>query len=269
MNEWLSTLDIRLVKVARSTLDLSWNGRDPNPAYVRIYLMESGRGHVRVGNENHALMPGKLYAFPSGLPMAHRAASPIRILWLHGTFSILSGLDAFRFFACPRACPLQHPLQVKRMFVNLLACWNNSSLSSQAEAQGIARLLFAFFLKDAGPATAPQSHTRMLRFRPVLSFIDGNLHRPVRVTELARVACLAPNYFTRSFKCAWGVTPARYLNLRKIDRAKRMLLESDRSIKAVADALGFSDAFHFSKVFRQLAGMPPKTFRKQLPAQVP
>ena len=57
----------------------------------------------------------------------------------------------------------------------------------------------------------------------------------------------------------------RYRNERKIEAAKQMIRYSSQvSNREISDALGFSDEFHFSKRFRQIAGITPNDFRKSV-----
>ena len=71
--------------------------------------------------------------------------------------------------------------------------------------------------------------------------------------------------FRKRFQAHAGMAPMRYRNERKIESAKQMIRYSSQvSNREVADALGFSDEFHFSKRFRQIAGMTPNDFRKSV-----
>jgi AraC-like DNA-binding protein len=46
-----------------------------------------------------------------------------------------------------------------------------------------------------------------------------------------------------------------------VERAQRMLLESDATLQAIADRLSFTDAFHLSKTFKRIVGVSPSEFR--------
>jgi AraC-like DNA-binding protein len=47
----------------------------------------------------------------------------------------------------------------------------------------------------------------------------------------------------------------------KVQRACQMLQNKDQTIKSIAYSLGFFDQYHFSKVFKQIMGIPPKHFK--------
>lgn len=60
-----------------------------------------------------------------------------------------------------------------------------------------------------------------------------------------------------------GKTTKQVIEERIILEAKRNLLYSERAIKEIAFAMGYTDQFHFSKTFKRLVGLPPSTFREQ------
>jgi AraC family transcriptional regulator len=64
-------------------------------------------------------------------------------------------------------------------------------------------------------------------------------------------------HFARLFKKITGVTPHSYLASLRIERARRMLAESDPPIAEV----GYASQSHFTKIFREATGMTPREFR--------
>lgn len=49
----------------------------------------------------------------------------------------------------------------------------------------------------------------------------------------------------------------------KIDKAKELILEGDIKIKAVAQTLGFTDEFYFSRIFKRMTGISPSEFQSK------
>jgi AraC-like DNA-binding protein len=93
--------------------------------------------------------------------------------------------------------------------------------------------------------------------------IASNLHRPFSLKALATEAGMSKEHFCREFKKVYKLPPLEMrINLR-IDAAAKLLEYSDRPIKRIAEELGFSDVYHFSKVFRKLRKVPPGEFRRK------
>ena len=61
-----------------------------------------------------------------------------------------------------------------------------------------------------------------------------------------------------------GYSPIEYLRRLRVERARQLLADVDLSIKEIAQRCGFDDAYHFSKTFRQIDGLPPTKYRESL-----
>jgi AraC family transcriptional regulator len=107
------------------------------------------------------------------------------------------------------------------------------------------------------------------KVRRVTAFIENNLHRELRLEELAAVTHMSPYYFARLFKRATGVSPHRFVVRRRIDAATALLTESTSSISSIARAVGFRTASHFATTVRRFTGMTPSAYRARRAAAEP
>jgi len=69
-------------------------------------------------------------------------------------------------------------------------------------------------------------------------------------------------HFSRAFKQSMGMTPTNYIAERRIERAKKLMQETNLPISEIALRSGFSSQSHFTTSFRRLAGVTPRCFRK-------
>jgi AraC-like DNA-binding protein len=97
-------------------------------------------------------------------------------------------------------------------------------------------------------------------------FLESNFPRALALADIASAVHLSPIYFGRLFKKATGLTPMAYLRDLRMDRASQLLCAGDQTIAQVADAVGFADPYHFSRVFRQHMGMSPSDYRDRASA---
>ncbi|MBW4694405.1 MAG: AraC family transcriptional regulator [Lyngbya sp. HA4199-MV5] len=95
----------------------------------------------------------------------------------------------------------------------------------------------------------------------ILDYVHEYLERNIKLADLANQLSMSQFHFSHLFKQSLGVTPYQYLLQQRIERAKQLLKESDRSIMDIALMCGFNSHSHLSKQFRQLTGMTPKTYR--------
>ncbi|HTK12298.1 MAG TPA: AraC family transcriptional regulator [Xanthobacteraceae bacterium] len=82
------------------------------------------------------------------------------------------------------------------------------------------------------------------------------------VDALAKEAGLSRAHFYRLFERSTRMTPHVYLNLLRMELAVKSVMHGDDSFAAVSDALGFSAPSHFTRFFRDHAGVNPSEFRQ-------
>jgi len=97
--------------------------------------------------------------------------------------------------------------------------------------------------------------------RRSIEYIHANLAGATRLKDIAGAAGMSMFHLSRTFRASTGVTLHRYLTRARVERVKALLLDSDQSLAAIADATGFSDQSHMSKAFRLYAGTTPRLFR--------
>ncbi|WP_170958851.1 AraC family transcriptional regulator [Magnetospirillum sp. 15-1] len=100
------------------------------------------------------------------------------------------------------------------------------------------------------------------RRRRIMDYIDDHLEDELSLADLATQAGLSPHHFGKAFKASFGQPPWRYVNERRILRAKEMLLNGGRSITEIALSLGFASHSHFTDAFRKTTGTTPSRFRQ-------
>lgn len=99
------------------------------------------------------------------------------------------------------------------------------------------------------------------RIQTVLAYAKNNLHAPLNIEDLARVACLSPRQFTRVFRDETGTSPAKAIDALRLEAAKLMLEQSRLPIEAVAKETGYGDRERMRRAFMRAYGRAPQTFR--------
>ena len=94
-----------------------------------------------------------------------------------------------------------------------------------------------------------------------VSQIDKRLADPLDVTDLATSVNLSPSRFAFLFRRDMGMSPARFVRARRLDRARELLETTFLSVKEVMGLVGYNDPSHFARDFRRLHGAPPTAFR--------
>src|SRR5690606_7540289 len=93
----------------------------------------------------------------------------------------------------------------------------------------------------------------------------GLLDQNLTPREAASAMHCAHATFRKKLTQLMGMSPQRYLATRTIDQACTLMHLATMTDKAIAYQLGFSDEFHFSRRFKQITGLSPRAYRRQLP----
>src|SRR5687768_17577478 len=92
--------------------------------------------------------------------------------------------------------------------------------------------------------------------------MDRAYAEPLNVRAVAAVAHISEAHFIRSFRTAFGETPHRYLQRRRVERAMFLLRESDRSVTDICFDVAFTSLGTFSRTFPSIVGETPSGYRR-------
>mgnify|MGYP002622280635 CR=1 FL=1 len=123
--------------------------------------------------------------------------------------------------------------------------------------QGLFLQLLSVYTSQS---VADQSSQWLQRLRQLL--ID-ECHQPWELTALAAEFQKHPVHIAQSFRTAFGETIGEFRRRARIARGRRLLSETEMPLVQIAEQLGFADQSHFTRVFRQVVGIPPGQYRLQ------
>ena len=108
-----------------------------------------------------------------------------------------------------------------------------------------------------------------LAVEQVLLAMRTQLSEPLSLEEMAKIACLSPFHFNRTFRTMVGVPPGEFLAVLRMNAAKRRLLTTSLSVTEVCFDLGYASPGTFANRFKQLVGLSPLQFRQFADAFAP
>ncbi|MBL8029316.1 MAG: PocR ligand-binding domain-containing protein, partial [Fibrobacteres bacterium] len=96
----------------------------------------------------------------------------------------------------------------------------------------------------------------------IIDFIEVNCKRPISLAEVARHCCLSRTSVTHLFKNECGISFKTYCIRKRLEVAENYLRNRpEMTIGDISNVLGFSDQFHFSRLYRKYMGYPPSKVR--------
>lgn len=99
--------------------------------------------------------------------------------------------------------------------------------------------------------------------RELQNWIMENLAKDLRVEKLAEKMCMSPRNFARLFVSETGMTPAKYVEMARIDAARFYLESCHLSIQTIAEKVGFLDPERMRKTFIRHIGVTPQNYRSR------
>ncbi|OGF50203.1 MAG: hypothetical protein A2231_01840 [Candidatus Firestonebacteria bacterium RIFOXYA2_FULL_40_8] len=93
------------------------------------------------------------------------------------------------------------------------------------------------------------------------AFMENNCGRRLLIRDIASEVSLSPFRFAHIFKEYAGVAPVEYLIKTRIDKAKKLLKTTEKTVSEIADASGFSDQNYFTRIFKKLEKITPSEYR--------
>ena len=99
--------------------------------------------------------------------------------------------------------------------------------------------------------------------RKAENFIMENFTRKISLKEISAVAGLSPPYFSTIFKEEMGENLSKYLNRLRVEKASRLLVDTEMSLSEIAACCCFEDQSWFSKIFKAYTGISPGKYRNQ------
>jgi AraC family transcriptional regulator, arabinose operon regulatory protein len=233
--------------------------------HIIIYCVE-GRGWVSINKQKMDISPSHFIVLPANTPHKYGAmeADPWTIYWVHFRGDIATyvmnlitnnGQDHLPY--------LSYNENRIKLFEEI--CFHFEQGYS-ADTLRYVNMIFYHFLssllyeeKYNQAGKAPTKDVITLTIEHMKEKLNTNLS----LSELAGSALMSVTHFCSLFKVQTGFSPIEYFNHLKVQQACQALAFTSKPIKEIADELGFSDQYYFSRMFSRLMGMSPKEYRKR------
>ncbi len=170
-------------------------------------------------------------------------------------FDCTEEIDDFGVFKVPEST------KTRRIFADLSQLWAAKSNAYMLETMSlIYKLLYSVCVFGNVDYSVQKKEKALL---PVTAYINENYARDDITNEsLAEIAGMSTVYFRKLFTKRYGVSPMKYVANVKIETAKNLLLSGNLSVSEIAEVVGFSSVYSFSRAFKKAIGDSPTDFLK-------
>ncbi|MPM87776.1 HTH-type transcriptional activator RhaR [bioreactor metagenome] len=259
--EYIASLDLRLRAMGLSLENPKTNLDVRGCVFFRLYLPTSGAFRMKFSNSWIDITPGAFYLIPAIRLFAVSSIEPCSHYWLH----FLSGkLENDPHFWEPIRHPVADPQPVIQQLEQLMALVGSAaSVADTVAVRNHLSCMLVPFLEhvlDQNPAVPAVDYDN--RMTAILRNIEQNLDQELRVADLARSIGISSVQFSALFNQFMKMPPRKYITQLRMTKAKQLLWETNASVKEIAAACGFPDAYFFSRMFRAREHQTPLQYRK-------
>jgi transcriptional regulator GlxA family with amidase domain len=213
---------------------------------------------------------------------ARRVASICTGAFLLAEAGLLDGKRATTHWAQARDLQRAYPklrVEEDRIYINEGRVWTSAGMTACVDlclalvesdhgpelARSIARKLVICHRRSGGQsqfAALLELEPKSDRIQQALSYAKRHLRKPLSVDELAEAANLSTRQFSRTFRIETGQSPARAIEVLRVEAARAMIEGSNHSIDVVARETGFSDPERMRRAFLRAFGQPPQAIKR-------
>ncbi len=228
-----------------------------------IEFVAAGKGTLIIHGIRHGLWSGMIFHYGPQTSHMIETDADFPLLKHFVNFVGHNLTDLLKHTVFRRGIPLYaaRPFRMRSIFENLITTGNTQSRNRDALCALLLRQLILTAddsAMDAETAASPAWQT-YLRCR---QHMERNFLKIATVKDAARHCFINQAYLARLFKRFAEESPLQLLNHLKMNKAAELLGNRNVLVKEVAEAVGFADPYHFSRVFKRVYGIPPETFTK-------
>ena len=227
--------------------------------YFHYLYVKSGSGTIDIDTKSYALIPGHIYIMARGIR--------------HSIYSGENGLSAYeiKFNTVDkekreRLERLPHKIELvgckaEDIFENIFTEMQNMDVYYERVVEALLEQLIFILIRSSENNREKRTTTYSQKFSDVLFYMNQNLSKEITLKTLADIVHMEKIYFLKSFKAAIGATPMDYLRRLRINKAKKLLANSDMNITQISSAVGFQTIHHFTGVFKKSTGKSPTEYK--------
>ena len=283
MNIPIESLSLIMLNVGFARHNADWNWQGVSSPFTRLFLVIEGEAKIHLPDKVVNMRPGHAYMVPAYVTHSYECHGDFVLYYLHVYEEFKNEVGVHEAYDFPTeietdeldkaffaaichtfegaALPSSDPQTYDNTasITDSMKRYHKLPLHDKMRLRGFALTLFARFVQHA----QPRVWTKDERIIRVIHHISIHIARTITLDELASIACITKSYLIRLFTHAMNISPTRYINRKKIERAQLMLLTEQLPVKEVAYRLGFSDHSYFIRLFRQTVGISPQEYRRR------
>jgi AraC family transcriptional regulator of arabinose operon len=263
LNQHISKLQTEFILIDHG-LCPDWSRDTHRRRRDSIYLILDGKGKIVINGTAYYPTKNNMVLLPKNslVSLYSENETCYNKYWCEFVMHF-NGVSLFDMFDFPYVVELEDITYAKSLLDKLDELHLKTDIASALMLKALLLELVALFLER----DTRHSET-VLKIDPfveeVKSFLSAHLDERLSVKRLADMMCFNEKYFISLFKKHFGSTPAQYIKLFRLEKAKSMLLYTDEKVSGIISKIGYANPQKFSKDFKEYTNFSPTQFRKSL-----
>ena len=232
--------------------------------YHLIHFVISGEGELHIDEKCITIKKGDAFLIPADRIAWYRASK--KDPWMYAWIGFLGFRAGIYFEQLMSAAPERYVLRSVETekyaaMIREGAALSESSYANYFKSNSILMEILGELFAEIGSRAHERRRTMADEIR---YYLEMRYSEKIRLSELAGVIGIHPNYLTRVFREKYQITPKQYLMNLKLEKACQQLTHTDYPVSLISDTLGFEDQMSFAKTFRGRYKMTPSQYRKEI-----
>lgn len=251
----VSGISITLHKAMRCVLDAKWHCERSKSPYSRLYFIKEGNGVLQEKNGKETPLHSGVVAFiPAECEFSYRCTH-LEKLFFHLSVTRADQYDLFA--GVDRILTL--PLTREQYAAAEAAVEGKDAFSCLRLHSLLLAQIVEFIDTYALPSATLPTYSPLVR--RIIECVLQNVAISLTVKEIATALYLSESKIRNAFRSETGIPLGKYIDDMVFMKAKKLLADKSIHIAQISEALGFCDAFYFSRRFKQKFGKTPSAFR--------
>lgn len=247
---------IRHVKTVGAPLHFNWHES------IEIIYVDDGDGIIICDFEEHRVTRGDIFVINSDVLHSLRTDTYMSYYYLiiDSSFCKYNGLNVSSILFEGRICDSW----AISMFGAILRAYTEKGDFYSAKVRAKALDFVVYLCERYGGILKEEDRRHDKNFdniRQAIIYIRDNIREKISVDILAQMSGMSKYHFIREFKRITHYTPVMYINIVRIEMARRLLAEKKYSIGEISERCGFDNLSYFTKTFKKYTGVTPSELR--------
>lgn len=240
-------------------------GPAQKPHYL-IHFVLSGRGKFTINGKEYSLEPGYGFLIPPEELVFYQSdgENPWTYVWAGFSGSLAeSTVKAMGLSLNNPVFMSERGEELYRTVKDMME-HNTYGIANDLRRNGQLQLFLSIIAESVPIEKKSETDSADNYVRRAVEFIQGNYCNPIKVADVADYVCINRSYLYTLFRNGTGMSPQQFLTTFRITKATELLQLTEHPIESIALSCGYTDPLVFTKAFKQMKGMSPSAYRREM-----